>query len=178
MAGSSHRKAGRSTGLFSDCAEPGLALRLVFHQPLRQTAAIRAGALAPMPDGRLQPVLIAGAGDATGWLPDPGGTMNSLTEFELENGTQILVEVPEGTARGVRSASNATGGVAGKAAQTFEKALSALAPVSYAISDNLLKIANRPSEISVEIGFKKATLKWTQAEADADRAASAKFQET
>jgi hypothetical protein len=73
--------------------------------------------------------------------------MNSLIEFELENGTQILVEVPEGTARGVRSASNATGGVAGKAAQTFEKALSALAPVSNAISDNLLKIANRPSEI-------------------------------
>ena len=26
--------------------------------------------------------------------------MNSLIEFELENGTQILVEVPEGTARG------------------------------------------------------------------------------
>jgi hypothetical protein len=122
--------------------------------------------------------------------------MNSLMEFELENGTQILVEVPEGTARGVRSASNATGGVAGKAAQTFEKALSALAPVSNAISDNLLKIANRPSEISVEIGFKlsgkgnlilaatgdeasfKATLKWTKAEADADRAASATAQNT
>jgi hypothetical protein len=48
--------------IFSDCAEPDLALRLVFHQPLRQTAAIRAGALAPMPDGRLPPVLIACAG--------------------------------------------------------------------------------------------------------------------
>ena len=117
--------------------------------------------------------------------------MNRLIEFELENGTQILVEVPEGTARGVRAASNATGGVAGKAMQTFEKALSALAPVSDAILVNLLKIATRPSEISVEIGFKlsgkgnlilaaagdeasfKATLKWTKAEANADRAASA-----
>ena len=75
--------------------------------------------------------------------------------------------------------------------QTFEKALSALAPVSDAILVNLLKIATRPSEISVEIGFKlsgkgnlilaaagdeasfKATLKWTKAEANADRAASA-----
>ena len=118
--------------------------------------------------------------------------MNILIEFELENGTQIFVEVPEGTARGVRPASNVTSGVAGKATQTFEKALTALAPVSNAISESLLKIANRPSEITVEMGFKlsgkghlilaaaddeasfKATLKWTKEEADADRAASTK----
>jgi hypothetical protein len=111
--------------------------------------------------------------------------MTALVEFELENGAQIFVEVPEETARGVRPTANTADGVVGKATQTFEKALSALAPVSNAILDSLLKVAARPSELAVEIGFKlsgkgnlilaategeasfKATLKWTKVETDA-----------
>ena len=41
MAGAGHRKAGRSTDLFAaGHQDGGLALRLVFHQPLRQTEGL------------------------------------------------------------------------------------------------------------------------------------------
>jgi Trypsin-co-occurring domain 1 len=100
-------------------------------------------------------------------------------------GPRSLSRCQKKTTRGVRPTANTVDGVVGKATQTFEKALSSLAPVSSAILDSILRIPTRPSELAVEIGFKlsgkgnlilaategeasfKAILKWTKAETDA-----------
>src|SRR5690242_18329943 len=104
--------------------------------------------------------------------------MASLIEFSTAGNDRVLVEVTGETPRGLMPV--ADGAVAGKAAKTFEEAVSGLGPVAKALFEAVQGVARGPTEVTVELGFKlsgsgtlilcsseveatfKATLTWSE----------------
>ena len=81
--------------------------------------------------------------------------MSKLIEFEMDGpGGKVLVEVPDKSAGGIQSVASNGEGVSGKAAKTFEDVLANVAPISNKIFSSFMAMTSKPTELSVEIGFK------------------------
>ena len=80
--------------------------------------------------------------------------MSELVEYELADGTRVLVEVEE-TRRGpvTRGAGRGLGEVV-KADGTLEQALKRIGPVTAAAFEQLRQVADPPDEIDIEFGVK------------------------
>ena len=79
--------------------------------------------------------------------------MSELVEYELADGTRVLIEVEETRAgpvtRGGRGAD-----VIEKADGTLEAALQRIGPVTAAAFEQLRQVADPPDEIDIEFGVK------------------------
>ena len=81
--------------------------------------------------------------------------MSKLIEFEMDGPVgKVLVEVPDTSAGGIQSIASNDEGVSGKAAKKFEDVLANVAPISNKIFSSFMSMTSKPTELSVEIGFK------------------------
>ena len=105
--------------------------------------------------------------------------MTTLVEFPVDRDNSVLVEVEGGPPLGLAPVADSD--VAGKSTRTFEEAVSGLGGIAKSLFNTIQGIARRPTEVSVELGFKiagsgtlilcstqaeanfKATLKWVDA---------------
>jgi hypothetical protein len=94
-------------------------------------------------------------GSADGSGPAAGAPhVSELVEYELADGTRVLVEVEESgggavTRRGRRGLDEIV-----KADGTLEQALRRIGPMAAAAFDQLRSLANSPDEIDIEFGVK------------------------
>ena len=79
--------------------------------------------------------------------------MADVVEFELEDGSSVLIEAESLTSRPVTRGARPTELVS-KANETFEQALNRVGPTSAAIVERLSQLAQQPDEIEVEFGIK------------------------
>ncbi len=114
-----------------------------------------------------------------------GEIMKRFVEFDLEDGSTILVEIDEPEQEGLVKASRAGHKIA-KAQLTLEKSLEKVKPVAQLIIQQLRKLHDAPDEIEVAFGLKLSveagavlasagaeanyivTLKWTKEKNKAD----------
>jgi hypothetical protein len=80
--------------------------------------------------------------------------LKHLTEFPLEDGTSILVEVEDQVPEGGLVQAARPGEVAERAGQTLEAALQKIKPMAEAVLTTLRQLAQRPDELHVEFGVK------------------------
>jgi hypothetical protein len=81
--------------------------------------------------------------------------MPKLVEFEIDGtGSKVLVEVPDKSSGGIQAAAANDEGIAGKSQKKFVDIMSNVTPISNAIFSSFMSMTTKPSEVSVEIGFK------------------------
>ena len=79
--------------------------------------------------------------------------MSELVEYELADGTRVLVEVEETHVGPVTRGGRGLDEIV-KADGTLEQALRRIGPVTVAAFDQLRQLANPPDEIDIEFGVK------------------------
>jgi hypothetical protein len=79
--------------------------------------------------------------------------MVDLIEFELEDGSSVLIETESVSTRPVTRGGRATELIS-KADETFEQALGRVGPTSAAIVERFRSMAHQPDEIEIEFGIK------------------------
>jgi len=79
--------------------------------------------------------------------------MPELVEFELEDGSSILIETEDTRSRPTMRGGSASEAVV-KADETFADALRRIGPTSSAIVERFRDLPQRPDEIEVEFGIK------------------------
>ena len=79
--------------------------------------------------------------------------MESLVEFTSAGGEAVLVEVAGGQGAAVTTRGMDSVAVFSRAGQTFEDALSRIHPAVQGVVDQMLSLAHRPDEVSVEFGL-------------------------
>jgi Trypsin-co-occurring domain 1 len=79
--------------------------------------------------------------------------MADLVEFELEDGSSVLIETEDVTSRPVMRGGHAAELVS-KADETFEQALGRVGPTSAAIVERFRGMAQQPDEVEIEFGIK------------------------
>ena len=106
--------------------------------------------------------------------------MPKLIEFEIDRtGGTVLVEVPDRSSGGIQAAATNDEGIAGKSQKKFVDIMSNVAPISNAIFLSFMAMETKPSEVSVEIGFKitaKGSLIIASSEGEASFKAVLKWQ--
>jgi len=108
--------------------------------------------------------------------------MKKLVEFEIADGSTIIVEVDEEESGGTVRAARRPGEIAEAAKVSFEEALDKIRPATEKVMETLRGLAQKPNEIELEFGFNmsaaagvviatasveanyKVTLRWTQEE--------------
>jgi hypothetical protein len=81
--------------------------------------------------------------------------MPQLVEFEISGaGGKVLVEVPDASLGGMNAVAANEEGIIGRSQEKFVDVVSNIAPISNAIFSSFMAMAAKPSEVSVEIGFK------------------------
>ena len=78
---------------------------------------------------------------------------NSYIEFPLEDGTFIVVEVPENEGYGSWRDPSGEGALA-KAVNTLEQAIDKVKPAAEIVLSKFANLAERPTEIEIEFGLK------------------------
>jgi Trypsin-co-occurring domain 1 len=79
--------------------------------------------------------------------------MTDLIQFELEDGSSVLIETEGIPARPVTRGGRATEMIS-KADETFEHALGRIVPTSAAMIQRFRGMATQPDEIEIEFGVK------------------------
>jgi hypothetical protein len=79
--------------------------------------------------------------------------MADLVEFELEDGSSVLIETETVSGRPVTRGRRPTE-MNSKADETFEQALRRVGPTSAAIVERLRDLSQQPDEIEIEFGVK------------------------
>ena len=79
--------------------------------------------------------------------------MSELVEYELADGTRVLVEVEASSAGPVTRGGRREDELI-KAQGTFEQALRRIGPMTAAAFDQLRQLADAPDEIDIEFGIK------------------------
>jgi len=80
--------------------------------------------------------------------------MTKLVEFQLKNGSNILIEVKTTEETGMHRVGISTEKVIEKAKQTFESALDGVKQSAITIVNKFRDLAELPDEIKVEFGMK------------------------
>jgi hypothetical protein len=76
--------------------------------------------------------------------------MTTLVEFPVAGGGFVLVEVSRSSGVVTRGG---PGGVFARAQQTFEEAVSRIQPAVQGVVEQLMALAQRPDEVTVEFGI-------------------------
>lgn len=79
--------------------------------------------------------------------------MTNLLEFELEDGSSVLIETEDAISRPVTRGGRAAEALS-IANTTFEQALDRVRPASVALVERFRGMAQQPDEIEVEFGIK------------------------
>ena len=79
--------------------------------------------------------------------------MDDVVEFELEDGSSVLIETENPISRPVTRGGRGTELVS-KADETFEQALERVGPTSAAIVERFRRMAQQPDELEIEFGIK------------------------
>jgi hypothetical protein len=79
--------------------------------------------------------------------------LSELVEFELADGTRVLIEVDEVSTGPVTRGGRREDAIV-KAGATFEQALHRIGPMTAAAFDQLRQLADAPDEIDIEFGIK------------------------
>jgi hypothetical protein len=79
--------------------------------------------------------------------------MGTLVEFESTVGGTILVEVEDQPGSVVTRGGHTGTGVFARAQQSFEEAVGHIRPAVQGVMDQMLSLAQRPDEVTVEFGI-------------------------
>lgn len=79
--------------------------------------------------------------------------MTELVEFQLEDGSSVLIEAEDVRGPAITRGGRATEAIT-RASDTLEEAVHRIGPTSWAIVEKLRELAQQPDEIDVEFGLK------------------------
>jgi hypothetical protein len=86
--------------------------------------------------------------------PNEEFSVKRAIEFATDSGETVLIEVDDRGAPEVPVRGSRGGEIAGKAARTFEQALSSIKPAAEAVVSAVTALSEQPDEIQVTFGLK------------------------